>query len=286
MFQYEEYEKPYVDVFTDGFYDQLSKLVKEYFMDKPSFSKAISMYRYDEYLLNTAAASSASATIYIEIDAPLNYKLSAKGKEYTYNHDNLKVPALYLPLKTIKDNLYNIMVNSFDSNCTIWKSRYSIMLSTYVEDEDEIKTFYTFNIIPCLTYRNRNGVKGVMYYNDYNSEVNVDYPKQSIINFRIKEKQTEGKLTKAVKALKQTYMKLAKETRLPTEIYEIICYNVPNEIIMKEDLTEMIKYLSKVNLKEFKSIDEQDLALATRNRVISAVYVKHVIKTLERLINK
>ena len=81
-------------------------------------------------------------------------------------------------------------------------------------------------------------------------------------------------------------MKLAKETRLPTEIYEIICYNVPNEIIMKEDLTEMIKYLSKVNLKEFKSIDEQDLALATRNRVISAVYVKHVIKTLERLINK
>ncbi len=286
----EEFVKPDIDIINSNFLAIVSNLVDEYFDSKPMFSpNDYRVYCYDEYLLNTAVSDTASSVIYVEINQPQNFKLGKNHQPYTFNHDNLKVPNLYLPLKTIKDNLFDLMVNSFDSSYTIWKSKYAVELSTYAADEEGNRTYYTFKIIPCITYYNQNQIGGVMYYNDYNAEINVDYPKRSIINFRIKDKQTGGNLTWFTRTLKTTYMKQAKVEELPTEIYETIAYNVPNELLQSNDsatFVKIIKYLNSANLKEFKSIDEQNHVLASRNRLMSAVYVRNVIKTCNKLLSQ
>ena len=211
---FDYYEKPYVHMANKEIYNNIATIISDYFSTRPIFDNAVKMYYYDEYVTDTCILSATPATMYLEINAPDNFKLGPKGEKYTFNHDKLKVPSLYLSLKTIKQNIYDLLIANFNSDCTVWKSRYGIMLSTYLEDDEGNRVFYKYQIIPCLTYTNKNNVKGVMYYNDYNSDICIDYPKLSLINFRIKQRQTDGLYAEYVKCIKTLYMSQSKEEEL------------------------------------------------------------------------
>ncbi len=279
-----QYSKPNIKEVNSNFLENLRHIVYGYFSDKYLFNESnVSIYFCDEYCYNTACYSNIPATVYIEINQPDNYKTLRGGQPYQFDHNNLKAPHMYLTLQTLKKNLLDEMLKVFDSTCTLWQFKYGIMLSTFAEDEEGNRTYYSFRIIPCITYINKDGKRGIMYYNDYLSEINIEYPKLSIINFRIKDRQTSGLLAEFTSSLKLQYMKLAKTPDLPDTIFETMAYNVPVELLSSDNMQtyyKAVNYLRKLNLREYKAIDEIDNAFTCKYRIMSATYVNHVLKVI------
>lgn len=284
----DQYQKPNVDEINQIFMSDLKKYTLDYFSKKFILQpNDIKLYFYDDYILKTAVHSNTPSIIYLEIDAPLNFKSNKNNKQFTFNHEKLIAPKLHLPLKNIKEDLYNILVNSLDSNFSIWKDKYSIMISTGISNKNDLKNYYTFKIIPCLTYLNSNDKRGVIYYNDYLSEIIVEYPKLSIINYRIKDKQTKGLLNELTKSMKYQYLLATNEIELPDYIFETLAYNVPLELFKQNDVTtyfNIINYLKTLNLANCKSINEQSKAFKNKYTSLSALYAKQAIKTINKFI--
>ena len=47
-------------------------------------------------------------------------------------------------------------------------------------------------------------------------------------------------------------------------------------------MIKIINYVRNMSLKEIKTLDEQDYALTSKYRAMSAFYVKHIIKIIEK----
>ncbi len=259
------------------------------FEDKEMFSNNnFSFYYYDEYTLNTPTFLSPFATLYIEINQPNNYKpvISAKNKSKASKQENI-VPELYLTLKEIKSALFETSVANMYDNVLIWQDKLSVNYAINEYDENNNKITYYFKVIPCLTYKNENNINGVLYYDDAGSWAQIEYPKLSILNFKNKSKQTNGIFSDYVVMFKNFFMMQKKEKELPSEIFETLLYNVPNDCFEDysvKNIYNVINFMKNYSIKDYKSLDEQDYAFTSKYKSFSLLYGAHAIKQLEKFI--
>lgn len=273
------------DIMRENFKEFVDEVLDDFFSDKPLFSAdKVSTYFYDEYLLNTCVTPKSNNVLYLEIDQPSNIKKWVKKENrHTY-------PELFYSLKSLKNDLFDLCINRFDGNTLLWQTKFAInmLINVFNEDNEKISTV-GFEIIPCISYTNENGVKGIMYFNEDSKDFVIEYPSVAVTNFKSKNKQTMGLYQNYVVMFKNIFKDVKNEKVLPSEIYETMVYNVPSILFENysiENIRRIINYLRNSSIQNFKSLDEQDYAFATLYRPMNIVYVKHVIKQLENYIKK
>ncbi|MBQ7352117.1 MAG: hypothetical protein IJW59_04610 [Clostridia bacterium] len=285
---------------TNNFLTHLYQIVKMFISDKTMFSMDnFDAYIFDEYVLETNCHKDIFNCIYLTIDQPLNYRPSKKvSKTITKSNLNnkkdkptktpkIKPPDLYFPLSEIKQGLYELFLKHFDPNNIVWMDKYAICMRTSVlYDEGAVENYY-FRIIPCLTKYNAENIKGLMYYN--NNDVEIEYPDLALQNYLKKNKQTKDIFRKTIVIFKNILLKEKTIDRLPSEIIETLLYNVPNKLFVstnKQDLINIINFIRNNPINLFKTIDEQDYAFTSIYRSMSLYYCKHILKLIEKyLIN-
>ena len=272
------------DILRENFKDFVDDILEDFFSDKPLFTAdKIKTYYYDEYLLNTCVTPKSNNVLYLEIDQPANIKKwIQKPNRHTY-------PELFYSLKSLKSDLFDECVNRFNSDTLLWQTKYTINFLMNIYDEEEKVSTVGFEIIPCISYTNENGVKGIMYFNEDTREFVIEYPELAVKNFKAKNKKTMGLYQNYVVMFKNIFREVKNEKVLPSEIYETIVYNVPDILFENysiDNIRRIINYLRNSSIHNFKSLDEQDYAFATLYRPMNIVYAKHVIKQIENYIKK
>lgn len=269
----------------ENFMGILYNVVTEFISDKTMFSiDNFSGVYYDEFSIKTNCSKDIFNTIYLEIDQPLNYKIiDSKIKKKTINKDKIIFPELYMPLETITDSMYDLFINNMDQNNIIWQDQYSINVKAIVNDDSGETINYYFKVIPCITYFNKNNKHGVMYKK--NNGIEIEYPELSIKNFNKKNKSTKSTYRDIILIFKNILLKQKNIMSLPKEIIEIILYNVPDKMFVndtKTTLINIVNYMRNNSIKNFTTIDEQDLAFVSIYRSLSHIYVKHILKLIEK----
>ena len=277
-----------INEMRDVFKEQITEIIDTIIKDKPMFSLSnFSFYYFDETTLNTNTNEYPINNLYVEINQPKNIKeLSIEKK----NNKN-KTPELYLTLKEFKNAIRDLSVARFDNNTLVWEDKYSInfAINIYDHENPELKTTYYFRVVPCLTYKNENNSNGVIYYNENKSLVEIEYPKLSIFNHNIKNKETNGLYSNYVVMFKNFFMAEKKEKDIPFEFFEILLYNVPNELYIDDSQANVLKvlnYMRNLSIKEFKSLDDQSKAFTDPYKSLSIIYANHALKKLSAFIKK
>ena len=238
---------------------------------------------YDEFLLKTNCHEEIYNTVYLEINQPLNYKPNKIIKK-SRQKNKLQFPELYYSLEEFSEDLYLTLMVTLDSNNIIWKDDYSVCIKSTVNEENQVYSYY-FRVIPCLTYFNENNTHGLMYKK--NDGIEIEYVDNAIKNFNTKNKKTKDNFRETIIIFKNLLLKDIKITTLPKEIIETMVYNVPNELFeddSKRTMLNILNYIRNNSLKQFKTIDEEDLAFISIYRSMSLIYVKHITKLLEKML--
>jgi len=270
-----------IDDIRESFVDNIFQIVSNYISDKDMFNiDDFCVYALDEYILETNCHKDIFSILYLEIDQPLNYKpVIKKKKTKAVGYD---IPEMYLTLSEIKNGLTQEFTRHFDNNNIVWQDKFSVCLkSTVMIDEGKTQNYY-FKLIPAFTYYNKDNVRGLVYYN--NNDVQIEYPKLFIDNFNKKNQETNDKFRQIVLIFKNILLKDPKIKNLPSEIIETLVYNVPNNMLEKDDrqsILNVINFIRNNPLKSFKTIDEQDFAFASIYRGMSVIYCKHILKIIE-----
>jgi len=261
----------------------LGQILSQFVDDKKMFDLGdFSAYAYDEYVLNTACHKDVFITLYLEINQPANYRPDKKKNIKT---DKLKFPELYYDLSKILEDLYNLSVKNLDSNNLIWHDNNALYIKSTVLISDSETTNIYYKIIPGLVYYNKNNARGIMY--KFNGGIEIEYPLLSIDNFIKKNTVTKDIYRQMVVMFKNIILQDEKTTRAPKEIIEILLYNAPNEIFVdtsKKTMLSIINYLRNNNVKNYKTMDEEDHAFISSYRSMSPIYVKHILKVIEKFI--
>lgn len=66
-------------------------------------------------------------------------------------------------------------------------------------------------------------------------------------------------------------------------------YNVPNKLYTDQSvktLTQIINFLRNNNIKDYKTIDEQDFAFTSKYKSFSILFAKHALGQIEKYIKK
>ena len=276
------------DNVSENFMELTKQVVNSYFADKAMFkAENFKFYYYDDYVFNTNTSKTNYITLYVEINQPANIK-AITDKKFERKVKDDKIKDLHLTLKEIKEGLINEFVQVFDSNTTLWLEKYSINIS-YNEEIDEKMVNYMLKVIPCFTYKNENDVEGVIYYNDELNAVEIEYPLISIKNIIDKDNSTNGLFYEYLIAFKNIFMQQKKVNNLEFEVFETILYNGPNEFFAerkKKTIMNILNILRNKNLKEYKTIDEQDFAYTSKYKSFSSLYAKHSISQIEKALKK
>ena len=283
--KYQDHAKIY---FQNTIIESVNKvLIDETEMFNP---EDFSIHFFDEFETKTNTCDVTYITAYLEINQPNNYKIDTKKKKPNPKKkadDRVKAPNLYLTLKYIKDTLMDELLLHYDNNTLFWQDRYSVrMKMVAMFDEDKADTFY-LRLIPCLSYTNKNKEHGVLYYNNDNKLVEITYPELMLKNFNKKNKATKDLYRQYVVMFKNIYLKNSDTQDLPPEMFETILYNVPNELYTDDkhqSILKVLNYLRNVNMKNFKTIDEQEYVFTSEYKSLSVLYAKHVIKVIEKAI--
>jgi len=279
-------ELPGVDIVRDNFLDNLSDIIIKFFSDKSMFTPDdFTFHVLDEYVLNTNCNKDIFINVYLEIDQPLNYKPTTKKSKL--NSNKYQIPEMYISLSDIKKGLTETFLKHFDNNNIVWQDKYGICLKSTIMINDDKNQSYYFRVIPAFTYYNKDNVRGIVYYN--NRDVQIEYPEQFLINFNHKNKQTKDKYRQIIIILKNILLKEKNIDRLPSEIIETLIYNAPNEMLKNDDRQSMINLINFIRnnpLKSFKTIDEQDYAFSSLTRSMSILYSKHILKLIENYLTK
>ena len=265
------------------FLQNIKNLVLQYFSNKPMFNeKNLSLYYFDDSVLNSNVSKNSPLVIYVEIDQPNNFK--PQGITKPKRKQDVKIKEAYLTLKEIKKDLYNLFIETLNESNSVGQDKYSVIIKNAEEEFN-----YYIKVIPCFTYTNESGVNGVIYYDDKLRDVEIEYPKLSIKNYTAKNKKTGGIFNLYVLAFKTLYQQQKKVFNITFEPFEIILYNAPNELFndySKFGAMQLINYLRNKNLRDFKTLDEQDYAFTSKYKSLSALYAINVIKQLSKLAPK
>lgn len=260
--------------------------VNNFFTDKPMFKESNFKYHYyDDFIFDTNTSENNYITLYIEINQQKNIK-AISTKKFRAKDD--KVKDLHLTLEEIKNGLFENFVQMFDENTLLWQEQYSINMSVNEIFEGE-KVNYLIRIIPCFTYINENKVSGVIYYDNSLSKIEIEYPVLSTKNFKQKNKETNNLYYFYDILLKNIILAERKEKNVYFEIFETLLYNVPNKLFQDQslnNLTQIINFLRNNNLKDYKTIDEQDYMFTSKYKSFSLLYVKHALGQIEKHLKK
>ena len=275
---------PHLNEVKQSFHENLMEIICDYIEDKAMFDiEDFTPHYLDEFELRTNCHEIIYTTMFLEIDQPNNYRpvLYKKRKKKKTGY---QVPELYLPLKDIRQGIFDTCVQHFNSSQIIWMDKFSIYVkATIFYEKDDLQHDYYFRIVPSFTYYNENNVRGIVYYSG--NDVQIEYPALLEKNFKKKNKQTKDMYRQLVLIFKNIILKDPQINDLPTEIIETLLYNVPNEMLLndsKENIINIINFIRNNSLKDFKTIDEQDTAFGSIYRGMSAFYVKHILKIIEK----
>lgn len=271
-----------IDEFRDNCINFLGEILVQFVEQNKMFNlDDFTAIIYDEYTLNTPCHKDIFTTIYLEINEISNYKPDKKTKK---KDDKIRFPELYYDIGKILEDLYNLAIKNLNSNNIVWHDNNALYIkSTELINESETNYIY-FKIIPSLIYYNKNNARGLMY--KFNGGVEIEYPLLSLDNFSKKNEDTKGLYRDIIVMFKNIILKEDKNTtKLPKEIIEILLYNAPNGLFKdtsKQTLLSIINYLRNNGIKNYKTIDEQDDAFASPYRSMSPIYVKHILKVIEK----
>lgn len=263
-------------------------VVGNFFNDKPMFTEEnFKYYYYDDFIFETNNSETNYITLYIEINQPKNIK-SIQTEKFKRKVKDEKIKDLHLTLEEIKNGLFEHYVTCFDNNTLLWQEKYSINLSVN-EVIDNQKVNYLIRIIPCFTYVNEKGVSGVIYYDNSLYNIEIEYPLVSIQNFYNKNEATNNLYYYYDILIKNIFLECRKEKNIYFEIFETLLYNVPNKLYTDQSvktLTQIINFLRNNNIKDYKTIDEQDFAFTSKYKSFSILFAKHAIGQIEKYIKK
>ena len=270
----------------ENFMDILEYIVSKIIKDKNIFELGNFYARYyDEFKLKTNCHEEIYNTIYLEINQPLNFRPTKIIKK-SRNKDKIQFPELYYKLEEFIEDLFQTTKTTLDSNNLIWKDEYSVCIKSTINEDNQVHNYY-FRIIPCIIYFNTNNKRGLMYKK--NDGIEIEYVDQAIENFNNKNKRTHDNFRETILIFKNLLLKDKKINSLPKEIIETMVYNVPDEMFendSKRTMLNIINYIRNNSLKQFKTIDEEDLAFVSIYRSMSIIYVKHITKLLEKLLTE
>lgn len=265
----------------------ISLISNEYFNDKPTFTKnSVKVYYYDEVVLGTSVNANQWHSIFIEIDAPNNIR--AQQKKSWLRHK--LVPDTYLNLKQIKRDLLEMFKATFASNVFLGEENHCIILKeAYVDEESDKNLERFFRIVPCFTYTNESGEKGVLYHNNNFRVVQIEYPRLSAKNFVIKNTQTDGVYEEMVIIFKNILKKEKNVNFIPFEVAETMVYNVPNEMLKEitvDNILNCIEFLQKKGIHNLLAIDKQSYAFRDQYRSLSSMFSVHFLSQVKKHIKK
>lgn len=263
-------------------------VVGNFFNDKPMFTEEnFKYYYYDDFIFETNNSETNYITLYIEINQPKNIT-SIQTEKFKRKVKDEKIKDLHLTLEEIKNGLFEHYVTCFDNNTLLWQEKYSINLSVN-EVIDNQKVNYLIRIIPCFTYVNEKGVSGVIYYDNSLYNIEIEYPLVSIQNFYNKNEATNNLYYYYDILIKNIFLECRKEKNIYFEIFETLLYNVPNKLYTDQSvktLTQIINFLRNNNIKDYKTIDEQDFAFTSKYKSFSILFAKHALGQIEKYIKK
>lgn len=263
-------------------------VVGNFFNDKPMFTEEnFKYYYYDDFIFETNNSETNYITLYIEINQPKNIK-SIQTEKFKRKVKDEKIKDLHLTLEEIKNGLFEHYVTCFDNNTLLWQEKYSINLSVN-EVINNQKVNYLIRIIPCFTYVNEKGVSGVIYYDNSLYNIEIEYPLVSIQNFYNKNEATNNLYYYYDILIKNIFLECRKEKNIYFEIFETFLYNVPNKLYTDQSvktLTQIINFLRNNNIKDYKTIDEQDFAFTSKYKSFSILFAKHALGQIEKYIKK
>lgn len=263
-------------------------VVGNFFNDKPMFTEEnFKYYYYDDFIFETNNSETNYITLYIEINQPKNIK-SIQTEKFKRKVKDEKIKDLHLTLEEIKNGLFEHYVTCFDNNTLLWQEKYSINLSVN-EVIDNQKVNYLIRIIPCFTYVNEKGISGVIYYDNSLYNIEIEYPLVSIQNFYNKNEATNNLYYYYDILIKNIFLECRKEKNIYFEIFETLLYNVPNKLYTDQSvktLTQIINFLRNNNIKDYKTIDEQDFAFTSKYKSFSILFAKHALGQIEKYIKK
>lgn len=263
----------------------IDHIIDNIILDKTLFDKTnFELIYYDEFELRTNCNKDIFSTLYLVINQPLNYKTSTKIK--TSSKNNIYFPNLYYNLDEFIDSIYLNLISILDNNNIIWKEENSVCLKSTVIENNVITDYY-FRVIPCIAYYNSNNIKGLMYKK--NNGIEIEYVTKAIENYNKKNKLTNNIYNDTIIIFKNILLKNNNINSLPKEIIETMLYNVPNNLFIdnsKKTLINIINFLRNNSIKNFKTIDEEDNAFTSIYRSMSLLYVKHIIKIIEKYLTK
>lgn len=281
------HETPLVEEYRQAFIDLVFQVVEKYISDKPLFSMDdFSVIYNDEFSMGTACHSDIFSTMYLQINNPSNYKLNKISKTKKPNK-KIEIPELYTSLEDIKKGLFECLVSHLDGNNLVWVEKNCVCLKATVYDDDIGIMPYYLRIIPCLTYYNQNNVRGIMYF--YGKDIDIEYPDLALENYHHKNELTGDLYRQTVLIFKNILLKEKDIERLPSEIIETVLYNVPTEMFIDDSystIINIVNYLRNKNIKDFVTLDEEDDAFVSIYRSMSMYYVKHILKIIERYLER
>jgi len=274
-------ELPNIIEFRQGFLEILNQCTNKLIENKEIFTIDNFSYIYfDEYSLETNCNNDTISNIYLIINQPNNIKLN---KITNKKSKKITVPEMYFSLDKVRDELFDQLTQLLDSNNLIWKTNYSVSVKSTVYDKVFGINNYYFNIIPCITYYDKNNIEGVMYY--YNNGTQIEYPELAIQNYLSKNQLTDDIFRQIIVIFKNILLSNKDISDVPSEIIETVLYNVPTEMFIndsKDTLINIINYLRNFSVKDFVTLDEQDFAFTSIYRAMSPFYVKHILKIIEK----
>ena len=89
--------------------------------------------------------------------------------------------------------------------------------------------------------------------------------------------------------IKNIFLAERKEPNIYFEIFETLLYNVPDKLFTDKsinNLTQIINFLRNNNIKDYKSIDEQDYAFTSIYKSFSILFAKHALGQIEKHVKK
>ncbi len=268
----------------------VEKASADFFADKPMFKNdRVKIYLYDNFVMQTNTAKECYLNAFVEINQPANEKSNVIviGKTPKPPKKEKLVKDLHLTLKSIKDGLFDSLINTFDENSMLWKHRHNITIST-VEYYKEQKQNFLFKVTPCLKYVNKKGIEGVIYYDRTKRDVKIEYPAITLKNIEEKNVATKGLYKKYVLMFKNIFLFQKPSPTLPFEIFESLLYNVPNTLytgLDRASILFVINYLRNKNAYDFMSIDGQNELFTNNYKPLSYTYSKFALEQIAKYIN-
>ncbi len=276
----------YYENCKDWITDVAIEAIDNVFADKPMFNlNDIAYMILDDYELGTNTCSFTPIRLYLAINQPKNIK-SEENKKNWFKKKNPLIKNLHLTLDEIKDQLFKSLINILDSSCLIYNNSLSIEIWKTEEFENETKTSLHFEIIPCLQFEETGD--DVIYYNKSKSIIVKEDLINTMQNFNNKNKETNNLFSEFVLIFKNLYLQQDNKKQLPALLFETILYNVPNSYFEDNStntLFNIINFIKNFDLKNYKTIDENDFAFTSKTTPFSIFYAKHILKTIEKNIN-